>query len=89
MVKTAVKKKEEPKALTLRKYEQFFDSRLQEYLASYKDEKLDLEVISKLCKSVRIFIEQTVRRIAYRQQWTWAQPNVKVIPKKNNNKKVK
>lgn len=87
--KTNEKEVREP--VELRKYEVFMDNRLQEYIAEYQvnGNKLGIEVAARLMKSFRIFIEQTVRRIAYRQKWTWAQPNVKVTRAKPAKKGAK
>jgi hypothetical protein len=76
--------KEERQPIELKKYEAFLDTRLQEYLAEYDKvgNKLSVDVAARLMKSVRIFVEQSVRRIAYRNGWTWPQPNTTVKNKK-------
>jgi hypothetical protein len=75
--------------IELKKYETFLDTRLQEYLEAYAQDgnKLGVDTAARLMKSMRIFVEQSVRRIAYRNGWTWPQPNTTV--KANNSKKKK
>jgi hypothetical protein len=68
----------------LRRHETFLHQRLQKY-NNLDVNKMDEADIASLMKAFRIFVEQNVRRIAFRQGWTWASPNVRV----KNNKGVK
>lgn len=78
------KQEEKPK---LRKYEEFLSDRLIEYTQKAVNNELNEDSIARLMKAFRIYVEQTVRRIAYRQKWSWIPPVFKVrdtkkVPKK-------
>jgi hypothetical protein len=76
------KKKVEEEKEYLRRYEVFLNERLLEYLNAKSDNTVTEEKIARVMKALRIFVEQTVRRIAWRNKWTWAAPNVVVKKKK-------
>ena len=65
---------------TLRSYEKFAFERLGRWISKIIAGPDDVPIvdIAAAAKGLRVFIEQTVYRIAYRNGWEMANPNIRI-----------